>query len=140
MGDAVTTSSGTMTVERMPRRLSAMAACCCGRIGFWFVSGRNEWLQKWLPFESCRPEGRQLFVDPRTPHDTMQPCSLGSRVQNFKVVAGKDKDNRHDGIYEWNGEQLKICVTTVNGGDRPNEFKTKAGSKRLLVTLKRATR
>ena len=66
--------------------------------------------------------------------------STKPKIMDFNVVVGKDKDNRHDGIYEWNGEQLKICVTTVNGGDRPNEFKTKAGSKRLLVTLKRATR
>jgi uncharacterized protein (TIGR03067 family) len=64
--------------------------------------------------------------------------STKPKIMDFKVVAGRDKDNRHDGIYKFKGEQLTICVTTANGGERPNEFKTKAGSNRLLVTLKRA--
>jgi|SRR6516165_6261332 len=70
---------------------------------------------------------------------TVDP-STKPKIMDFKVVAGKDKDNRHDGIYEFKGEQLTICVTTASGGDRPNEFKTRAGSNRLLVTLKRAKR
>ena len=68
---------------------------------------------------------------------TIDP-STKPKIMDFKVVAGKDKDNRHEGIYEWKGEQLRICLTTANGGDRPNEFKTKAGSNRLLVVLKRS--
>jgi uncharacterized protein (TIGR03067 family) len=64
--------------------------------------------------------------------------STKPKIMDFKVTAGKDKDNRHEGIYEFKGEQLTICVTTVSGGERPGEFKTKVASNRLLVTLKRA--
>lgn len=62
------------------------------------------------------------------------------KIMDFKVVAGNEKGNRHDGIYELKEDQLKICVTTANGGDRPDQFKTKAGSNRLLVVLKRDKR
>jgi uncharacterized protein (TIGR03067 family) len=59
------------------------------------------------------------------------------RVIDFKVVAGKEKDNRYEGIYELKDNQLKICATTRSGGDRPDEFKTAAGANRILFVLKR---
>ena len=39
------------------------------------------------------------------------------------------------GIYDLDGENLKLCIS--KGGERPAEFTTKAGSNRMLVTLKR---
>jgi uncharacterized protein (TIGR03067 family) len=40
------------------------------------------------------------------------------------------------GIYELNGDDLKICLD-LEGKTRPTEFKTKAGDKCLLLVLKR---
>ncbi len=40
------------------------------------------------------------------------------------------------GIYEIEGDNLKICFAGP-GGERPADFTTKAGSKRMLITLKR---
>jgi uncharacterized protein (TIGR03067 family) len=67
---------------------------------------------------------------------TIDPATT-PKIIEFKVVAGKEKDNRYEGIYELKDDQLKICATTRSGGDRPDEFKTKAGSSRILFVLKR---
>lgn len=40
------------------------------------------------------------------------------------------------GIYEINGDDMKICLD-LEGKARPTEFKTKPGSKQLLLVLKR---
>jgi uncharacterized protein (TIGR03067 family) len=40
------------------------------------------------------------------------------------------------GIYELNGDDLKICLD-LEGKSRPTEFKTTSGDKRLLLILKR---
>ena len=39
-------------------------------------------------------------------------------------------------IYELDGDKLKVCAA-MPGADRPTDFTTKAGSNRMLVTLKR---
>lgn len=44
-------------------------------------------------------------------------------------------DKKLTGIYKLEGDDLKICVGI--GDDRPSEFATKAGSKSLLIILKR---
>jgi RNA polymerase sigma-70 factor (ECF subfamily) len=41
------------------------------------------------------------------------------------------------GIYAWDGESLKVCLSETNAGERPAEFTTKPGSSDLLLTLKR---
>jgi|ERR1017187_8488818 uncharacterized protein (TIGR03067 family) len=56
---------------------------------------------------------------------------------DFKVEAGSEKNNEYEGIYELKGDELKICVSVVSR-NRPDEFKTKAGSNRALFVLKRA--
>ena len=67
---------------------------------------------------------------------TLDPATT-PKIMDFKIVAVKDKDNSHEGIYELKGDELKLCITTRSGGNRPDEFKTKAGSNRVLVVLKR---
>jgi uncharacterized protein (TIGR03067 family) len=44
------------------------------------------------------------------------------------------------GIYELEGDTLKICFNPEKGGDRPTEFATKAGSRVRCITLKREKR
>ncbi len=41
------------------------------------------------------------------------------------------------GIYAWDGENIKIC-SADDRGDRPKEFKTKAGSKSRIRVWKRS--
>ena len=41
------------------------------------------------------------------------------------------------GIYELKGDELKICLSEP-GGQRPGELSAKEGSKRMLITFKKA--
>jgi uncharacterized protein (TIGR03067 family) len=50
----------------------------------------------------------------------------------------KEKGDRTiPGIYELDGDSLKICFPRGNDKERPKEFTGKAGSGTMLVTLKR---
>jgi uncharacterized protein (TIGR03067 family) len=49
---------------------------------------------------------------------------------------GERKGDSSQGIYELDGENLKICMS--RGNTRPTEFETKAESQRHLMVLKRA--
>ena len=68
-----------------------------------------------------------LVIDPSTT----------PKILDFKIDAGSEKNNLFEGIYEMKDGTLKICASTRNGGNRPDEFKTKAGSNRALFVLKR---
>ena len=48
---------------------------------------------------------------------------------------GERKSESSQGIYELNGDTLKICMS--RGNTRPTEFETKADSQRHLMVLKR---
>ncbi|MBM3997612.1 MAG: TIGR03067 domain-containing protein [Planctomycetes bacterium] len=67
---------------------------------------------------------------------TVDPAS-NPKLIDFKVEAGSEKDNLYEGIYELKDGKLKICASTRTGGNRPDEFKTKADSNRVLFVLKR---
>jgi len=67
---------------------------------------------------------------------TIDP-STNPKIIDFKIVAGTEKDKTFEGIYEMKDDRLKICVSNRSGGNRPDDFKTAAGSNRLLVVLKR---
>ena len=41
------------------------------------------------------------------------------------------------GIYELDGDTLKWCANEPGGNERPKKFSSEAGTKYLLVTLKR---
>lgn len=53
----------------------------------------------------------------------------------FAPAPGTKKDQRILGIYELEGETFKICYA-ADGGPRPTEFKSKAGSKHVLIVFK----
>jgi uncharacterized protein (TIGR03067 family) len=66
---------------------------------------------------------------------TVDPATT-PKIIDFKVEAGTEKNSKYEGIYEFKGEELKICVSVVSGS-RPDDFTTKAGSNRALFVLKR---
>jgi len=55
---------------------------------------------------------------------------------DLKVDAGALKDRLLEGIYEWKGDELKLCISEV-AGNRPLDFEAKEGSNRVLFVLKR---
>jgi uncharacterized protein (TIGR03067 family) len=51
-------------------------------------------------------------------------------------MAGADQGNSHLGIFEWQGDVLKICTAAIGKG-RPTEFTAKAGTTWIVYELKR---
>jgi uncharacterized protein (TIGR03067 family) len=77
--------------------------------------------------EIIQQYGEGTFVlDPST-----KPKSI-----DFKVLKGDKKDDNPEGIYELNGDDLRLCFQLV-GKDRPTEFVTKEGQNRGMLVLKR---
>jgi uncharacterized protein (TIGR03067 family) len=56
---------------------------------------------------------------------------------DMTVAEGQGAGKTSQGIYELDGDALKICYA-LPGGDRPKDFKTKEGAKENCFTLKRA--
>jgi uncharacterized protein (TIGR03067 family) len=64
--------------------------------------------------------------------------STAPRCIDLKVEAGSLKGTVLEGVYEWEGGELKLCLLFAGGPrNRPLEFETKAGSHRVLLVLKR---
>jgi len=61
------------------------------------------------------------------------------RAIDFRIVRGQELDLGKDqfGIYEFDGETLRICVAPPGAEVRPTEFKTAPGSQTSLVVMKR---
>jgi uncharacterized protein (TIGR03067 family) len=65
-------------------------------------------------------------------------ASTTPKCIDLKVEAGSLKGTVLEGIYEWKGDELKLCLFWASGERiRPLEFETKAGSNRVLFVLKR---
>ena len=58
------------------------------------------------------------------------------KAVDLDLQAGQDKGKTAHGIYDLEGDTLKICMAKP-GKDRPTEFTTKAGSDTTLLVLKR---
>jgi uncharacterized protein (TIGR03067 family) len=68
---------------------------------------------------------------------TLDPAKKPKHIDWFHQE-GLLREKTWQGIYELEGDDLKICYAEADSGkDRPDEFKTEADSKRLLVILKR---
>jgi uncharacterized protein (TIGR03067 family) len=63
-------------------------------------------------------------------------ASTTPKCIDLKVEAGSLKGTVWEGVYEWKGEELKLCLHLA-GGKRPVEFGTKEGSNQVLFVLKR---
>ena len=69
---------------------------------------------------------------------TLDPAGKPKCI-DLKVVSGSDKGVTYEGIYEWRGDELRMCLAIRSGvPNRPLEFATKAGSSCVLMTLKRS--
>jgi uncharacterized protein (TIGR03067 family) len=67
-----------------------------------------------------------LKLDPTT-----KPKSV-----DFTIGEGSEKGSVLEGIYEWNGDELKVCVK-LTGKERPTEFASKENSQVALLVIKK---
>jgi uncharacterized protein (TIGR03067 family) len=54
------------------------------------------------------------------------------------ALGGKFKGKTGKGIYQLDGDELKLCLPNQESKDRPTEFKSLAGSDLVVMTLKRS--
>jgi uncharacterized protein (TIGR03067 family) len=59
------------------------------------------------------------------------------RAITMQLTEGDQKGRKTDGIYQLEGDSLKLCYA-LPGGARPSGFTTRAGGKTNCFTLKRA--
>jgi uncharacterized protein (TIGR03067 family) len=58
------------------------------------------------------------------------------RIFDLTVTGGIQLNVKMEGIYEVNGEELKLCVR-IFGTDRPNKFEAPSGSSNAYLVLKK---
>lgn len=56
---------------------------------------------------------------------------------DMTISEGEETGKTALGIYALDGEQLKLCFEAPGGANRPTEFATKEGEKRIVVVSKR---
>ena len=72
-----------------------------------------------------------------------QPILLNTLFGDVVTIAGPGRINiywciaTNKGIYEFDGDTLKICIAMNSDGDRPSDFTAKQDSKRSLMVWKR---
>jgi uncharacterized protein (TIGR03067 family) len=54
------------------------------------------------------------------------------------IKSGQDKGKEQLGIYQFDSDTLKICLSKAGSKTRPTDFALDAGTDRLLMVLKRA--
>ena len=69
----------------------------------------------------------------------IDPTKKPKSIDFTQTTEGKTKGRTTPGIYEVEGDTLRVCRTT-GGKERPTEFPSKAGSGQVLLLLKREKR
>ena len=59
------------------------------------------------------------------------------KAMNTWDLDGPAPDETNRGIYQIDGDTLKVCIVLDRGADRPAEFTSEPGSNRLLITYRR---
>ena len=67
-------------------------------------------------------------------------ASMKPKTIDTEVIVGDLKGKTIQGIYEIDGDTLRICVVLPGRGERPTEFTGKAGSGCSLTVFKRETK
>jgi uncharacterized protein (TIGR03067 family) len=114
---------------------------------------QGEWEVQWIEVEGTKHDWRKGVLAFRgkqrlsRKHDGKEYEKLGSieidpscdpKVIDFHPAWAKNKDDRTEGIYKIDGDVMFWCVSIAEGEkNRPLEFRTKAGSKTMLVKLRR---
>ncbi|HEV3237824.1 MAG TPA: TIGR03067 domain-containing protein [Gemmataceae bacterium] len=80
---------------------------------------------------TVKNEGKEVEQESFVLDPTKKPKNI-----EVTTLTGDDKNKKRLGIYELDGDNLKICIDE-KGEARPAEFKTKEGGSQILVTLKR---
>ena len=80
---------------------------------------------------SVKNDGKDIEKDSFTLDPAKEP-----KVIDLITLSGNDKDKKRPGIYELDGDNLKICIDE-KGEKRPTAFATKEGDGLVLVVLKR---
>ncbi|MFL5244599.1 MAG: TIGR03067 domain-containing protein [Gemmataceae bacterium] len=75
-------------------------------------------------------DGKEVEKDSFTLDPSKKPKAI-----DFVTLSDNDKDKKRLGIYELDGDNLKICIDE-KGEKRPTEFATKEGGNLVLVVLK----
>jgi uncharacterized protein (TIGR03067 family) len=117
-----------------------------GLLGTWVVVSGEE---DGKPSLQEKIKGSKMTVDKKsiklTDKDDKQLWILDYKLDPSKrpaqidmtVAEGQGAGKTSEGIYELDGDTLKLCYS-LPGGERPKEFKTKTGGKENCFTLKRA--
>jgi len=64
-------------------------------------------------------------------------ASAKPKTIDYDVTDGPNKGKKQLGIYEFDGETVKFCLSAP-GDERPKEFSSKEGEKRILSVWKKA--
>ena len=80
-------------------------------------------------------DDKVIVHDPKRDEPATFKLDGTTKPKNITIKPEK-KDQEVFGIYELNGDTLKVCFTK-EGGARPKEFESKAGSEMMLFVLKR---
>jgi uncharacterized protein (TIGR03067 family) len=62
------------------------------------------------------------------------------KASETTYTEGMEKGKTFKGIYELNGDMLKLCRAGTPDDERPTEFKSKEGSKQFVAIYRRAKR
>jgi uncharacterized protein (TIGR03067 family) len=76
-------------------------------------------------------EGKEVEQNSFTLDPTKKPKCI-----DVTSLTGEEKGKKRLGVYELDGDNLKICIED-KAETRPAEFKTKEGGNQILVVLKR---
>jgi uncharacterized protein (TIGR03067 family) len=97
-----------------------------------------EHLQWHIKGDQLTFKGIQPLTDKASKLTIKIDTSSTPRCIDFKVEAGSEKGGVLEGIYEWQRDELKLCLfLNFNNRNRPVEFETRDGSNRVLFVLKR---
>ncbi|MEO6811228.1 MAG: TIGR03067 domain-containing protein [Isosphaeraceae bacterium] len=56
---------------------------------------------------------------------------------DFKITRGPAKGKTQPGIYQLEGDQLRVCFAHPGGSDRPKQFTSTTESRTILLVLRR---